>query len=425
LASLSKNANLAFVKQFSRDERTLIFLLAFVKFAHMVDFIIMMPLGPRLMASMNITPQQFSYLVASYSFFAGIAGIISTMFLDWFDRKKAIIFLFGGFFITTLLCGFSPNYESLLINRSVTGVFGGVLGAISFSIAGDAIPSYKRGHAMGIIMSGFSLASVLGIPFGLFLANLSDWHLPFLVLGGLCAFVWFAMFKILKPMRDHIGTNRNPFLFFRELSGNLSLIVCLLFFSFLIFSQFSVISFVSPTLVANVGLLESQLPYVYFLGGLATLFTGPMVGRFSDMHGRLKIFTISLFLSTIPIFFVTNLSISPLWLVLLITTCLFIFIGGRVIPAITIMTEVAPPHLRGSLMSMSATFSNLAAAAAAYTSGMIVVKDSAGHLMNYEKVGYISMVFSILALWLSTKIGYKQAKAPVHSSSSSSSSSSS
>ncbi len=367
----------------------------------------MMPLGPRLMASMSIGPQEFSYLVACYSFFAGIAGIVSTMFLDWFDRRQAMLFLFGGFFITTLLCGFSPNYETLLINRSMTGVFGGILGAICFSIVGDTIPSYKRGHAMGIVMSGFSVASVLGVPVGLMLANFSDWHLPFLVLGAICGLVWLLMFKILKPMNSHMNSARDPFLFFKELVTNSNLIICLLFFSALIFSQFSVISFVSPTLVANAGILDVQLPYVYFAGGLATLITNPMVGRYSDKHGRLKIFTASLFLSMIPIFLITNLGASALWTVLAITSILFIFIGGRVIPAVTIMTEVAPPHLRGSLMSMSATFSNLAAAGAAFFAGSMVTKDvSSGYLMNYEKVGYVSLAMSLLALWFSRKINH-------------------
>ncbi len=59
----------------------------------------------------------------------------------------------------------------LLAARVVTGAFGGVLGGIAMAIIGDVFPDERRGRATGILMSAFSLASVLGVPFGLFLGT--------------------------------------------------------------------------------------------------------------------------------------------------------------------------------------------------------------------------------------------------------------
>ena len=79
-----------------------------------VDFMMMMPLGPQLMRIMQINPQQFSVLVASYTFSAGIFGFLGAFFIDRFDRKTAFIFVYLGFTLGTLACGLSPNYISLV-----------------------------------------------------------------------------------------------------------------------------------------------------------------------------------------------------------------------------------------------------------------------------------------------------------------------
>lgn len=99
-------------------------------FTHIVDFMIMMPLGPYLMEVLKINAQQFSLLVASYSITAGVAGFAGAFFIDRYDRRAAMLFIYFGFSLGTLACAFAPNYVFLLFTRSLAGAFGGVLGAL-------------------------------------------------------------------------------------------------------------------------------------------------------------------------------------------------------------------------------------------------------------------------------------------------------
>jgi predicted MFS family arabinose efflux permease len=168
-----------------KKEKAILWTLAAINFIHIVDFMILMPLGPQLMRIFDIGPSEFSLLVSSYTFSAGISSFFGAFFLDRFDRKKILIWVYVGFTIATLGCALSPTYAVLLVARVLSGVFGGLTSALILAIIGDLIPDERRGRAMGLVMAAFSVASVVGVPMGLFLASLSSWHTPFFILTGL------------------------------------------------------------------------------------------------------------------------------------------------------------------------------------------------------------------------------------------------
>src|SRR6185437_4289003 len=153
------------------NENIVIVLLAAINFTHIMDFVIMAPLNPILKKEFGITTGEFSFLVAAYTLSAGVSGIISSFFIDRFDRKAAIITLYFGFVVSNLCCALAPDYAIFLISRVIAGFFGGILASLIFSVIGDVVPPQRRGKATGIVMSAFSAASVIGIPIGLHLAG--------------------------------------------------------------------------------------------------------------------------------------------------------------------------------------------------------------------------------------------------------------
>ena len=86
-------------------ERLLLLTLAAINFTNIMDFMIMMPLGPQLMRIFNINTQQFGLVVSSYTFSAGFSGFCTAFFIDKFDRKRFLQLLYAGFLVGTLLCG--------------------------------------------------------------------------------------------------------------------------------------------------------------------------------------------------------------------------------------------------------------------------------------------------------------------------------
>src|SRR5690606_20498036 len=138
-----------------KKERLLLFLLAAAMFTHIVDFMIIMPLGPQLKTLFNISPHQFSLLVASYSITAGVAGFLGAFVIDRFDRRNSLLFIYAGFTLGTLACAFALNYHILLITRSLAGAFGGVLGALILSMVSEAIALERRSRGIGMVMASF------------------------------------------------------------------------------------------------------------------------------------------------------------------------------------------------------------------------------------------------------------------------------
>src|SRR6476661_3724222 len=110
-----------------KKERWYVVILAAIQIVHILDFVIMMPLGPKFMRVFNITPIEFSTLVSAYTFSAGIVGFFGALYADHFDRKKFLLFNFTGFIVGTFMCAIAPNFGALLIARIIAGAFGGIL----------------------------------------------------------------------------------------------------------------------------------------------------------------------------------------------------------------------------------------------------------------------------------------------------------
>lgn len=392
---------------FSKKEKMLLAMLAAIQFSSIVDFMIMMPLGPQLMRLFQISPHQFGLLVSSYTFCAGISGFLASFFVDKFDRKLNLLFFFTGFGIGTVACALAPTYELLLLARGLTGVFGGVLSSLVLSIVSDAISYERRGSAMGIIMTAFSMASIFGVPFSLFLANQYTWHAPFLFLGIasllVCAMIWFLM----PSMREHLNHTRPKEPIYHSLLQifrNPNQRRALVFMSAVIFGHFAIIPFLSPSMVANVGMSEAQLPLIYMVGGLFTIFSSPFIGRMADRYGKHTVFKWGAGVTILPIFAITHLGLSPLWVALTVTSVFFVVSGGRMIPATALVSGTAHPQNRGAFMSIVSCAQQLSSAIASYVAGIIVSQKVGGRLENFEYVGYIAIAFTILAIVLSRRI---------------------
>lgn len=389
-----------------KSERSILLLLAAVQFCNIVDFMIMMPMGHQLMETFSISAQQFSWLVSSYTFSAGVSGFVMVFFADRFDRKRLLLQMFTGFTVGTFFCAVAPTFEFLLVSRLITGVFGGVLGSIVMSIVGDLVPVSRRGYGMGMINTAFSMASVIGVPLGLFLATSISWHAPFLFIVALALPLIVLLWKKVPSMRSHIGEETpRAYEVLAVIFRNSNQRRALLFVCVLMFAHFSIIPFLSPSMVANVGFREEDLAWIYFLGGGVTILTGPWIGRMADRFGKQKIFLVGGTLALVPCFLITHLGPTPLPLALLVTTLFFIASGGRIIPAMAITSSTVTPKNRGSFMSLQSCLQQISLGFASLLAGWIVVKDSqTGTLLNYPYVGYISIVMGIVCLYLIRKI---------------------
>jgi len=387
-------------------ERTLVLVLAAIQFTHIMDFMIMMPLGPQLMRVMLISPQQFGLLVSAYTLTAAVAALAVAFYTDRFDRRQTLLFLYAGFVISTLLCGIAPGYNELLTARAVAGAFGGVAGATVHSIIGDAIPENRRGAATGMIMSAFALSSIIGVPIGLVLAAHFSWRAPFLLLVAVSVLVFILTWRILPPMRSHIvaGEAHRPLEQMKSVLGTANHLRAFAFMFALMFAGFSVIPFISPYMVANVGLKETDLPYLYLFGGLATVFSSRYIGKLADRYGKRQIFTLIGLISIAPLLITTNLPPAPVWVAICASVIFMVFVSGRFVPAMALVISSVEPRLRGGFMSINSAIQQLGLGAASFLAGTIIGHGAGGTLTNYWLVGFIAVGATLLAIALAWRV---------------------
>ena len=395
-----------------KSERTLLLVLAAIQFTNIVDFMIMMPMGDILKKELSIGPQQYGLLVSSYGIAAFVTAFAGVFYLDNLDRRKALLTAYFGFMLGTLSSAILPNtsedsinYLIFIFTRVITGLTGGLLGGLVMSIIGDAIPIERRGRAMGVVTISFSLAAILGMPVALTLVDLFDnnWHVPFYGVTLLALPIWLLAFRSIPPMSEHLK-NRTHF----DRTAAIRLAVqsreqrnALLFTVLLVLGQFTVISFMTPYYINNVGLLQSDIKWIYLVGGAATVVSGFAIGRMVDRIGRFRVFTVAALLSIIPVVVITHLPHVRLWVVLVIAGFFFVLISGRMIPANTIATTVVNPEQRAGFMSLNSAMMSLASGSSGIISGLIISQvDENSPLMHYEWVGYLAAVSTLLSLFV-------------------------
>lgn len=392
-------------------ERIIVLTLAAINFTHIMDAMIMMPLGDIFMNIFAIDPQQFSLLVSAYATGAFISSLLAVFYLDIFDRRRGLIFLYSGFVFGTFLCGLAPSYLSLLLIRFATGLFGGVIGAMALSIVSDVFKFERRGKAMGYLMAGFSAAAALGVPLGLFLADQFNWRMPFFTVAGfgvilLGLIIW--KFPSLTGHLESVDKVRS----FKNVFGAIFLdrnqVNALILGFVLVMGHFLIIPFIAPYMSRNVGFTQAEITYIYFLGGAATVFSSPMFGKFTDRYGVMPVFITLMVLSFIPVIWITHMPPSPVWVALIATTFFFITGSGRMIPPQTLITAAATPRTRGSFMSIKSALQQLAIALASAISGFIVVFGEDGTLDRYNYVGYLAVIVCIIAMILAPRIKVAQ-----------------
>lgn len=389
-----------------KQETRLLLTLAGIQFSHILDFMIMMPLGPILIQAFGISTHQFGLLVASYSFSAAFSGLLAATFVDKFERKGLLLILFGLFGIASLACGLAPGYATLIVARAFAGAFGGVMGAMVQTIIGDVIPFERRARASGIVMSAFSVSTIAGVPISLWLANWLNWRAPFVLVAFLTVVFVIIAQRVLPQLHHHISAQKraHPLAPMFEVLRDTNHRRALLFSALIIFSGFTVIPYITLYAVHNIGIHQHDIPFIYLAGGAATLFTARFIGHQADLHGKVKVYRLVALAACVPLYLLTHITAAPLWAWLIYTTIFFVLVSGRFIPAMAVITSAATPHLRGTFMSLNGTVQSLAMAAASTLAGYLISQDSAGALVNYGTVGWVALAANGIAIWFVSRI---------------------
>jgi predicted MFS family arabinose efflux permease len=385
-----------------RRERWLLLTLAGIQFTHILDFMIMMPLGPQFTALFGISNAQFGLLVSAYTLSAGFSGLMAATYIDRFGRKQLLLSMYSLFGLATLACAFAPDYVWLMVARVAAGLFGGVLSALSQTIVADVIPFERRGRAMSVVMTSFSVSTVAGVPLGLFLAAHFNWHAPFVGIAVLVGLLALGAWQTLPRLDAHLHHPERMSVWrgIGQVLAEPNHLKAFAVSGLMMFAAFSVIPYITIYLQSNAGMQAAEVPWIYLCGGLATLFSARYFGRLTDRVGKVRMFQRLALAVTVPLMATTLSQGLPLWGLLVISTLLFTVMSGRMIPGMAMISSAALPRLRGTFMTLNSAVQSASMGLAALVAGLIIGRDAQGQLTLYWVAGLLGVVASLLSVWL-------------------------
>ena len=392
---------------FSRYEKFVILILAITQFTVILDFMVMAPLGDIMIKSLDMDTQDFGIAVSAYAFSAGISGLLTAGFADKFDRKKLLMFFYIGFILGTLMCGLANSYLTLLAARIFTGLFGGVIGSISMAIITDIFKLQQRGRVMGFVQMGFGASQVLGIPIGLYIANKWAWEAPFLMIVSLSILIVVSIKLWLKPVNDHLAIpqQKKALLHLWHTIKDKDYRIGFMATGILSVGGFMMMPFSTVFAVNNLGVSESQLPFLFMISGVCSLAAMPFIGKLSDRMSKFKLFAIaSVWLMVVCVVY-TNYSAIPFWLVVITNVLMMMGIMGRMVPSSALTSAVPEKKDRGAFMSINASLQQIAGGIGAVVAGGIVYQETKySPLNNYDIVGYVVVAISIVSILLMRRV---------------------
>ena len=390
----------------STYQRVIAIMLPLLQFAVVVDFTILSPLGAIVIPALSMTPAQFGIAVSAYSLSAGMSGIVMAGHADNFDRKRLLLFFYTGFLLCTAACALATSFETLVVARFLTGIFGGVVGSTAMAIVADIFEPSKRGRVMGLMQGAFSVSQVLGLPIGLQLATSWGWQAPFLALAIFGAIGGLIITWKMKPLVKHLDSkkSRRAYMHLWMTVSNRRYYTAFSATALLTTGGFMLMPFISDFLVNNAAVDISRLSAVYLFTGISSLIVAPFIGRLCDRFGAAHVLYGGCCVTFISVLTYTRTGPSSLAYVIAMNIVLFVGISARMIPWQALLSGIPSIEERGSFHAIGVAIQHLAGSLATVLAGNIVRIDAHGRIENFTTVGHLIAGTTVFAALVIRKI---------------------
>jgi DHA2 family multidrug resistance protein len=176
-------------------------LVALASFMEVLDTTIANVALPYIAGGMGVSEDEASWVVTTYLVANAIILTASSYLAQKFGRKPFFLISLGLFTLSSLLCGFAPNLNALLLFRILQGVGGGGMVPVAQSILADAFPPAKRGQAFAVFGVAVVVAPVVGPTLGGWLSDNVSWTWCFLI-NVPVGVIAMALISLLVP-REH------------------------------------------------------------------------------------------------------------------------------------------------------------------------------------------------------------------------------
>lgn len=386
-----------------QQETRIVWIAALIQLINIIDFMMVMPLGPDISKDLPITNADIGIICGCYTLAVGFSGLVSAKFLDNFDRRKVALVAVFGLSLATLAAPFCWDLKTLTGARILAGLFGGPAAAIAFSMVCDAVPPQRRGKAMAIVMGTFSVSAIAAIPFGLELAQRGSWRTPFYAISMLGLFALWLILQFTPSMKEHLKGKLQP-LSLTTLLTNKKYVLAYIMMATAMISSYAIIPNISAYFQVNLGYPRSSLGFLYLVGGIFSFILIQMGGRASDKIGPIPTNIVGTVLLVMFLYDgFMHAPISPLLVIFIMFMGMVCF---RNVSATTEASKLPKPHERAAFMSLFSSVQHLGNGVGALLASAILTTGADGSLENMKWVGFLAIamaLFQPLALVLIRK----------------------
>lgn len=383
--------------------------LAAAQCVQVVDFTMVLPLGPDLTGPLGIPPSSLALLSTAYATGAALAGLGIAAWIDRSPvdrvarRRQTMVVALVGLALADVAAALSSGLGPLITARLAAGACGGPAAAMGLALLSDVVPEARRGGAMGVVMSANALAAIVGVPFGLVLAQWAGWQAPFFALASGAALVAMVVARgALAPAADALASPSDPTRLGPLAVASYALTFLVVFGSFLIMPNLSAFA------QHNLGLARGWLPALYALGGCLGILVVRRVGHLVDVRGASGVGSAAVltYVAIVLLFVVLPRPVLPVYVgfVLLLAT-----LASRNVVVRTLSSRVPLPEERGRFMSLQSTTQQVAAASGSLGSAAFLGTAADGKLIGMPALGVLSVVVSLAILpliaWIEQKLG--------------------
>lgn len=376
-----------------KHEKRIVWIAALIQLINIIDFMMVMPLGPDISKELPITNADIGIICGCYTLAVGFAGLVCAKFLDRFDRKHVAIVTVFGLSFSTLLAAFCWDLTSMTAARILAGCFGGPAAAIAYSIVCDAVPPERRGKAMAIVMGMFSISSIAAIPFGLELARMGSWRTPFYGISILGFIALWLVIQFTPSMTEHLD-NKKQVVSLTKLLANKQYILAFFMMGTAMVSSYAIIPNISAYFQLNLGYPRASLSFLYLVGGVFSLVLIQLGGRASDKIGPLPTNIVGTLL--LVYFLYDGFMHQPQFSILINFVMFMGMVCFRNISATTEASKLPKPYERAAFMSLLSSIQHLGNGVGALAASAILTTGTGGILINMQWVGLLSIVLALI-----------------------------
>jgi predicted MFS family arabinose efflux permease len=367
------------------SERRVLWLVGVVQFINILDFMMVMPLGPDLAQRLGIDLADLGWIGGSYTAASAASGLISALFVDRLSRKTTLLGALCGLMLATFAGGLCWNFSSLLATRILAGIFGGPATSAAWAIVADVVPSERRGQAMGKVMGAFSLAAIFGVPLGLEMAKWHDWRTPFFVTAALGLLIALAGLRLLPPMRAHLAhlahvRDRVSLSWLFRLAWKPINRLAYAYVAFAMLASFMIVPNISAYLQYNLHYPRAALGRLYGIGGVVSYVTLRATGRLLDRFPASATSLVSN-VTFICILWITFVDPSPHLSPFALFLGFMFAMGMRNVSSTTLATRIPPPQERAGFMALLSCVQGCGMATGAFASTHFL-HEEAGHALS-------------------------------------------